>query len=73
MQVRPPWPSARGAVLSAVLGLAVLPSLIPGGLAAGHPVRPAVDAVVDVRATARVSSWSSGTPARRRSSSTPPR
>jgi hypothetical protein len=46
MQVRPPWPSAGGAVMAAVLGLAVLPSLIPPGLTAGHPARPAVDAVV---------------------------
>src|SRR5688500_17602764 len=51
MQVRPPWPSAGGAVMAAVLGLAVLPSLIPPGLTAGHPARPPVDAVVG-RATA---------------------
>ena len=45
MQVRRARPPARGAVLSAVLGLAVLPSLIPRarGRASG---RPAVDAVV---------------------------
>ncbi len=52
MQVRRARPPVRGAVLSAVLGLAVLPSLIPGGLGAGLPAGPSairtVDAVVDV-------------------------
>lgn len=45
MRVRRSRPSARGCVLAAVLGLAVLPSLIPPGLTAGLPVRHAVDAV----------------------------
>ena len=45
MQVR----RARGAVLAAVLGLAVLPSLVPDGLGP-----PAVDVVVDVREAGRL-------------------
>ena len=40
MQVRRVRPPVRGAVLSAVLGLAVLPSLIPGGLGIGHRSAP---------------------------------
>ena len=53
MQVRRVRPPVRGAVLSAVLGLAVLPSLIPGGLGSGSPVGPpAVDAILDVPAVA---------------------
>jgi hypothetical protein len=47
MQVRRVRPPDRGAVLSAVLGLAVLPSLIPGGLGAGLPIWPAADEIVD--------------------------
>ena len=46
MQVRRSWPSVRGSVLAAVLGLAVLPSLAPPGAPAWH----AVDAVADVPA-----------------------
>ena len=70
MQVRragaPSWRSF------AVLGLAVLPSLIPGGLGAGLPLgSPVVDAIVDVPAVAG-RCCSSGTPARRPSSSTRP-
>jgi len=51
MQVRRVRPPVRGAVLSAVLGLAVLPSLIPGGLGAGLPIgSAAVDDIVDASA-----------------------
>ena len=49
MQIR----RVRGAVLSAVLGLAVLPSLVPGALGGGLPVGPpAVDAILDGPAAA---------------------
>jgi len=51
MQVRRVLPPVRGAILAAGLGLAVLPSLIPGGL--GLPVGPSpVEAIVDVPAAA---------------------
>ena len=53
MQVRRARPPARGAVLSVALGLAVLPSLIPGGLGAGLPLGvPVVAAILDVPAVA---------------------
>ena len=48
MQVRRVLPPVRGTVLAAVLGLAVVPSLIPGGFG---PVGPSpVDAIVDLPA-----------------------
>jgi hypothetical protein len=50
MQVRRSWPSVRGSVLAAVLGLAVLPALAPPGL----PVRQAVDAAVSTAAAGRL-------------------
>jgi len=52
MQVRRPWPSAGGAVMAAVLGLAALPALVPPGLTAGRPAWDAADVFVDSAAAA---------------------
>ena len=52
MPVRRSWPSARGGVLAAALGLAVLPALTPPGLTAGLPARPAADSVAAIPAMA---------------------